>query len=445
MENVKEISLSDIQPSKFNPRMYYDEEKLKELSESIKVKGVISPILVRPLKIKDGSGPVLASLANGTIKGKFEIVYGERRFKASRLAKLKAITAIVRELTDEEVLELQVIENLQREDLNPIEEAQGFKSLIEQCKYTQDKLAVKIGKSQGYIAARLALLNLSDDFQKDIMSGLLLPGHVKHLMIIADRPKILKAIRKEMGNHKEQLTVREFTSCVGTVLGRQAKQLSKASWGGGAEFNTKDCISCEFRRTIQSSYGSPEKKCVDADCYNKKQRLARKAKTERVKQKMIKGGVVDESALKDVERLSGYGCNFDPKECKRCDKKKIAKVKDYNGKSKSEEVCIDKECFNRKNKQAADKEEQKAAAAHKARVERIRGKAVKAKMDREFWASILARELSHHYSSIGAAAAMAYKIPEKKFKSIKASKEYFTSNNQLNLEEIFRFITYWKD
>jgi len=213
MQNVKEISLSNIQTSKVNPRTYFNEEKLKELADSIKVKGIISPILVRPLKLKDSGNkdkPVLASAAKDIVNGKFEIVYGERRFKACRLAKLENIPAIIKPLTDAEVLELQVIENLQREDLNPIEEAQGFKALLEQCKYTQEKLAGKIGKSQGYIAARLALLNLTDDFQKGIASAKLLPGHVKYLMVIADRPKILTAIRKEMGNHKEQLTVKAF-------------------------------------------------------------------------------------------------------------------------------------------------------------------------------------------------------------------------------------------
>ena len=446
MQNVKEISLSDLQTSKVNPRTYYNEEKLKELAESIKVKGIISPILVRPLRLKDSVNkdkPVLATLAKDVIDGKFEIVYGERRFKASRLAKLKVIPAIIRTLTDEEVLELQVIENLQREDLNPIEEAQGFKALLEQCKYTQEKLAGKIGKSQGYIAARLALLNLTDDFQKDIASSKLLPGHVKHLMVIADRPKILKAIRKEMGNHKEQLTVRAFESCVGTVLGRQAKQLTRATWGGGPEFNTKDCDSCEFKRSIQNAYGPPEKKCVDADCYNKKQRLARKAKAERMKQKMIKGGVVDESQLKDVEELTGHHCKFDAKTCKRCDKRKIAKFKDYDGKVKSKEVCTDKECFNRKNAEADEAKQRQEIQSFKKRVEKIKAKAARAKMDRNFWVLLVANNAGSIYGDDIDALVEAYGLDKAKLKTRKSALEYFTSNKKLNLEEIFRFITYW--
>ena len=448
MQNVKEISLSDLQVSKVNPRTYFDEEKLKELAESIKVKGVISPILVRPLKLKDSDNkdkPVLAVLAKDVVNGKFEIVYGERRFKASLLAKLKAIPAIVRVLTDAEVLELQVIENLQREDLNPIEEAQGFKALLEQCKYTQEKLAGKIGKSQGYIAARLALLNLTDDFQKDIASAKLLPGHVKHLMVIADRPKILTAIRKEMGSHKEQLTVRAFESIVGTVLGRQAKQLTNSSYGGGPEFNTKDCNDCEFKRTTQSSYGSPEKKCVNSDCYNKKQRLARKAQTERVKEKISKGGVVDESQLNNVVRLNDYRCKFDVKTCKRCEKRKIAKSKDFHGKVKSEEVCIDKECFNRKNQAWEDAKEKQELQSFKKKVDKVKAKAVRTKMDRIFWVLLITNSIYHIHGDGIDALTEAYGFNKAKLSTRSSILEYFTSNKKLNLEEIFRFITYWKD
>jgi len=448
MENVKELSLDKIQTSKLNPRKHYDEERLKELSDSIKVKGVISPILVRPLRLKDSGSkdkPVLATLAKDVVAGKFEIVYGERRFKACRLAKVKTIPAIVKTVTDAEVLELQVIENLQRDDLNPIEEAQGFKALLEECKYTQEKLAGKIGKSQGYIAARLALLNLTDDFQKDIISGKLLPGHVKYLMVIADRPKILKSIRKEMGNHKEQLTVRAFESIVGTVLGRQAKQLTKNSYSG-PEFNTKDCNDCEFKRTIQSSYGSPEKKCVNAECYNKKQRLVRKAAAERIKKKISKGGaVVDESQLKDVEELDGYRCKFDTKTCKRCDKKKVAKVKDYSGKARNKEVCTDKECFNRKNTETDEAKQKQEMQSFKKRVEKIKAKAARAKMDRNFWVLLVANSAYSIYGDDLDALVEAYGFDKAKLKTRKSALEYFTSNKKLNLEEIFRFITYWED
>jgi len=373
-------------------------------------------------------------------------VCGERRFKASQKAGLKDIPAVIRELTDEQVLEFQIVENLQREDLNPIEEGQGFKMLLEQCKYTQEKLAGKIGKSQGYIAARLALLNLTDDFQKDIISGQLLPGHVKHLMVVADRPKILQAIRKEMGAHQEQLTVRAFESIVNTVFGRQAKTLGKERWGGGAEFNTKECNDCEFKRTIQSVYGAATKKCVNSDCFNKKQRLFRKAAAERVKKKVENGGVVEADQLKNVEYLDNHRCNFNKNSCKRCEKRKVADVKEY-GKKTKKEVCTDKECFARKNKEAEQAKEKAKQEAFKKCVEKIKAKAARTKMDRNFWVSILATKIDCQYyvTSEQQAVIEAYGLDPKRLKSRKSRIDYFTGNKSLNLEEIFRFITYWED
>ncbi|MCX5711600.1 MAG: ParB/RepB/Spo0J family partition protein [Candidatus Omnitrophica bacterium] len=147
--NAKVVSLKDIKPSQHNARKTFDEVKLKELAESIKEKGVIEPIIIRPSN------------------GKFEVVCGERRYRASQLAGKKEIPAIIMDLNDQQALEHQVIENLQREDVHPLEEAEGYEALMKKYGYkTVDDIAIKIGKSRGYIYGRLKLCELIPENRK---------------------------------------------------------------------------------------------------------------------------------------------------------------------------------------------------------------------------------------------------------------------------------------
>ena len=160
------ISLDELYPGKFQPRGYFDEDKLRELTSSISENGVIQPILVRP---KDDSG-------------KYQIVAGERRWRASKQAKLDNIPCVVKDLTDKEALEVALIENIQRQSLTPIEEAEGYKRLLDEFSYTQAELASGLGKSRSHIANMMRLLVLPDEVKDMINKGLLSMGHARALV-----------------------------------------------------------------------------------------------------------------------------------------------------------------------------------------------------------------------------------------------------------------------
>lgn len=159
---IKELQLSKIHPSPMNPRKTFDETKLKEMSESIKAKGLIAPIVVRPRRSKlarnERQQAVVTAL--GIDECDFELIAGERRFRASKMAGLHKIPAIIRELDDEATAEIQAIENVQREDLHPLEEAAGYKMLIDRFGWTADTIAAKLNKSKGYIYGLLKLNQL---------------------------------------------------------------------------------------------------------------------------------------------------------------------------------------------------------------------------------------------------------------------------------------------
>jgi len=167
---VKNLPLNSIQPSSTNPRKHFDATAIKELAESIKKHGVLQPILVREI------GAVPENMVKvGTPS--YELVAGERRFRAGKLAGLKEIPAIVLKLTDIEAVEIQVIENLQRADLHPMEEAEGYEFLMKQHGYAgADAIAAKIGKSRSYVYGRLKLCALTPDVKKAFLKDAISPS-----------------------------------------------------------------------------------------------------------------------------------------------------------------------------------------------------------------------------------------------------------------------------
>jgi ParB family transcriptional regulator, chromosome partitioning protein len=166
-----EIAIDRIVPNPKQPRRTFIEAELEELSESIRTKGVIQPILVRP-------DPANAEM--------FEIIAGERRWRASRRAGLTAIPAVVREMDDREMLEIAIIENVQRSDLNAVEEAEAYKSLIDRFGRTQESVAQQVGKSREHVSNTLRLLNLPEDVREHVREGRLTAGHARALMKTAD-------------------------------------------------------------------------------------------------------------------------------------------------------------------------------------------------------------------------------------------------------------------
>ncbi len=187
-EGVTMIALDQIHNNPLQPRRYFDELKLSELAESIKVHGVVQPVVV-------------AKVAEG-----YRLIIGERRCRASRLAGLTEIPALVRDYADQQMLEVALIENLQREDLNPIEEAQAFQYLLTEHSLTQEQLAARLGCSRPSVTNSLRLLSLPDEIRKDLEAGIIKPGHARALLSIADEKERYKAWQKIK---KDNLSVRQ--------------------------------------------------------------------------------------------------------------------------------------------------------------------------------------------------------------------------------------------
>lgn len=182
------IDVSEIRPNPYQPRKLFDEEALKDLSASIKEKGVFTPILVRK-----------------SLKG-YELIAGERRLKASKMAGLKEIPAMVVDFDDANMMEVSLLENVQRENLTPIEEAEAYDNIIKRLNYTQDELSKKVGKSRAYITNSLRILKLPTRVRTYVNDGKLSLGHAKALLAFEDEEKINEVADRVI---KEDLTVRD--------------------------------------------------------------------------------------------------------------------------------------------------------------------------------------------------------------------------------------------
>lgn len=216
MENDSENSneavtlrMSEIEPNRDQPRKEFDEAALSELSQSIMQHGVLQPILVRPL-----------------FDGGYQIVAGERRFRASLLAGLTEIPAVIRELSDHETMELALIENLQREDLTPIEEAKGYKSLMETYSMSQEDVASAVGKSRPAVANAVRLLSLPDEVISLLESGKITSGHARALLGL-QTPQQMIMIAKEIV--EKGLTVRQVEKLVKDSTKNKTEKAKKKS------------------------------------------------------------------------------------------------------------------------------------------------------------------------------------------------------------------------
>jgi len=204
-ERVEKVALGRIRPCAFQPRKHFSEEALRELADSIREQGIVQPLIVRN---------------RGDF---FELIAGERRWRASQLLGLAEVPVIVREADDRAVLELALIENLQRENLNPIEEAQGYSQLIEQFQLKQEEVAAKVGKSRAVVANSLRLLKLIPPIQDAIRDGMLSVGHAKVILGLANEKQQQQAAQRIL---KEGLNVRQTESLVARI---QAGPVAKKS------------------------------------------------------------------------------------------------------------------------------------------------------------------------------------------------------------------------
>ncbi len=200
---VIELKINQIEPNAGQPRKYFDDEKLVQLSESIKQNGIIQPIIVK----KNESNYI--------------IIAGERRWRAAKLAGISTIPALIKDYTEQQVMEIALIENLQREDLNPIEEADAFINLMNEFSLTQEQIAEKIGRSRSSIANTIRLLGLSNDVKKMIISGDLTSGHARTLVIIQN-DELQKTAADYIVNNK--LSVRETENYIKSLLNKKDKK-----------------------------------------------------------------------------------------------------------------------------------------------------------------------------------------------------------------------------
>lgn len=203
-KDIENISIKDMYPNENQPRRVFDEEKIKDLSESIKKYGVLQPIVLKPDEF-----------------GKYMIIAGERRYRASKMANLTEIPAVLRDIPIKEIMEIALIENLQREELTPIEEALGYKSLIENYKLTQEEISEAIGKSRSHIANMLRLLNLEKEVIEMINQGFITAGHGKALLRVTDKIQQINLANKVID---ENLSVRETEELTKNVFIEKKKK-----------------------------------------------------------------------------------------------------------------------------------------------------------------------------------------------------------------------------
>lgn len=201
---VRKVNINLIKPNRDQPRKYFDEERIQILSESIKEHGVLQPVILK------------------TIENGYEIVAGERRWRASRLAGLKEIPAVVKDLEDDQLVQISLIENLQREDLNQIEEALAYNSLIEEYGYTQDKVSKVVGKSRSHIANIIRLLALPEDIKHQIAKDEITGGHGRALATVHD-PVLQRKLTERI--IKEELSVRDIERIVANLTGKRPKSI----------------------------------------------------------------------------------------------------------------------------------------------------------------------------------------------------------------------------
>lgn len=231
------LRLSEIEPNRDQPRKVFSEEALNELADSIREHGVLQPLLVRPLST-----------------GGYQLVAGERRWRASRMAGLREVPVVIRDMDEEQAMEIALIENLQREDLNAIEEASGYKLLMERYGMTQEQVAKRVGKSRPAVANALRLLNLPPRVMEMVEEGEVSPGHARALLSFENPEQMMDVAQKvrkgkysvrdieKMSKHQGEPVVEELTSA-------EAEDV----WGSQAAFFTEMelALSGELGRKVK--------------------------------------------------------------------------------------------------------------------------------------------------------------------------------------------------
>ena len=229
-QGAVQLRLDDIEPNRDQPRRTFDEEALAELADSISQHGVIQPLLVRPMA---GGG--------------YQLVAGERRWRSSRMAGLTEVPVVIREMSDAEMMEIAMVENLQREDLNAIEEAEGYRMLMERCNLTQEEAAKRVGKSRPAVANAVRLLNLPDNVQQYVKDGKLSAGHARTLLGFEDTADLQDAAQLVV---EKGLSVRELER-----LAKKSRQTSSAKPAGDGFMTGRASLYDEVELSLTEHLG----------------------------------------------------------------------------------------------------------------------------------------------------------------------------------------------
>lgn len=237
-DSIIEIDINDIEPGDAQPRKSFDEEKIAQLAQSIKEHGIIQPLIV----MKEGSV--------------YKIIAGERRWRAARVAGLKKVPAIERSATPQEVMELALIENIQREDLNPIEEAEAYSRLMTEHNITQERLSEIIGKSRSAIANTIRLLNFNDEIREMIINEEITAGHARAILALESEEERVKVAREVV---EKGYNVRQTESLVKKILQEKTKKKEKSE-ESTAEDNTFSQIEIKhIQNMLRSVLGTKVK------------------------------------------------------------------------------------------------------------------------------------------------------------------------------------------
>ncbi len=227
-ETVQEIKLKELRPNPYQPRKTFQQEAIDELKDSILEHGILQPLVVRK-----------------SLRG-YEIVVGERRFRAAKEAKLETVPAVVRDLSEQQMMELAVLENLQREDLNSIEEGLAYQTLMEKLKLTQEEVAKRLGKSRPHIANHIRLLSLPQKIQELISGGKITMGHGRALLGLRQKAKLPSLVEKVT---KEGLNVRQLEKLIQQLNENVPRETKKPE-------KKKDVFIQEREHTLRERFGT---------------------------------------------------------------------------------------------------------------------------------------------------------------------------------------------
>lgn len=244
------VNINDIEPNRDQPRKDFDEEALRELADSIALHGVIQPLLVRP--ISDGG---------------YQLVAGERRWRASRMAGLTEVPVFIREMSDRQVAEVALIENLQREDLNPLEEAKGYAQLMKDYSLTQEQVAKSVGKSRPAVANAMRILELPEEVLEYVRSGKLSAGHARTLLPVKDKETLLKLAQDIV---LKEISVRETERIVKSILNPKkekspAKKAKRDPWYDECEL----AIKAELGRKAEIHVAKGNRGTIEIEFFSK--------------------------------------------------------------------------------------------------------------------------------------------------------------------------------